>query len=311
MDETLGGQNGKNEPGRDQVKGSNMKILLIGADGQLGTDIQKVMTGTELIPLTISDIDVTKKESVSSVIGKHKPDVVINTSAYHRVDDCEEKDELAFAVNAFGVKNLCLACRENDATLLHISTDYVFDGMKGKPYYETDCPNPGTVYGISKLAGELYARYMLKKHFVVRTCGLFGVAGCLGKGGGNFIESMLKLAKEKPVLRVVSDQIVGPTYTLDLARKINELIKTQHYGLYHVTNKGACSWYDFAKKIFELTGTKVKMEKATTSEFKSKATRPAYSVLEHGSLKKIGLDDMRTWDKALEAYLEEKKRING
>ena len=286
-----------------------MKILLIGADGQLGTDIQKVIDRSELIPLTIADIDVTRKESVSACIGKYKPDVVVNTSAYHRVDDCEGNDGIAFAVNAIGVKNLCLACGENDSALVHISTDYVFDGMKGKPYGEKDCPNPGTVYGISKLAGELYVKYMLKKHFIVRTCGLFGVAGCLGKGGGNFIESMLKLAKEKPVIRVVADQIVGPTYTLDLARKINDLIKTKYYGLYHVTNKGNCSWYDFAKKIFELTGTKVKLEKATTSEFKSKATRPAYSVLEHGNLRKIGLDDLRTWDKALEAYLEEKKRI--
>jgi dTDP-4-dehydrorhamnose reductase len=288
-----------------------MKILLIGADGQLGTDIQKVMGGSELIPLTVADIDVTKRENVSAVIGKYKPDIVINTSAYHRVDDCEDHDDIAFAVNAFGVKNLCLSCRDNDAALLHISTDYVFDGMKGKPYSETDCPNPGTVYGISKLAGELYVRYMLKRHFVVRTCGLFGVAGCLGKGGGNFIESMLKLAKEKPLLRVVSDQIVGPTYTLDLARKINDLIRTENYGLYHITNKGKCSWYDFAKKIFELTGTKVKLEQITSSEFKAKAKRPAYSVLENMQLKKIGLDDMRPWDKALEAYLEEKKRING
>jgi dTDP-4-dehydrorhamnose reductase len=283
-----------------------MKALIIGADGQLGTDLQKVIPAAESIPLTISDIDVTDKDNVAKVIARHKPDVVINTSAYHRVDDCEDNDQIAFSVNAFGVKNLCLACRENDAALVHISTDYVFDGSKGKPYMEDDLPNPGTVYGISKLAGELYARYMLKKYFVVRTCGLFGVAGCLGKGGGNFIETMLDLAKKKPVLRVVADQIVGPTYTFDLARKINELIRTQHYGLYHVTNKGECSWYDFAKKIFELTGTPVKLEKATTSEFKAKATRPAYSVLAHKNLNKIGMDDMRTWDKALKAYLDEK-----
>jgi dTDP-4-dehydrorhamnose reductase len=283
-----------------------MKALIIGADGQLGTDLQKVIPVSESIPLTISDIDVTDKDSVAKVIAKHKPDVVINTSAYHRVDDCEDHDQIAFSVNAFGVKNLCLACREIDAALVHISTDYVFDGNKGKPYTEDDCPNPGTVYGISKLAGEFYARYMLKKYFVVRTCGLFGVAGCLGKGGGNFIETMLKLAKEKPVLRVVADQIVGPTYTFDLARKINELIRTRHYGLYHITNKGECSWYDFAKKIFELSGTSVKLEKATTSEFKAKATRPAYSVLEHKNLKKLGMDDLRTWDKALKAYLDEK-----
>ncbi len=283
-----------------------MKILLIGADGQLGTDLQKVIPASECIPLTISDIDVTNKGNVSDVIAKHKPNVVINTSAYHRVDDCEDNDQLAFSVNAFGVKNLCLACGDNDAALVHISTDYVFDGNKGKPYTEDDCPHPGTVYGISKLASELYVRYMMKKYYIVRTCGLFGIAGCMGKGGGNFIESMLKLAKEKPVLRVVADQIVGPTYTLDLAGKIEQLIRTERYGLYHVTNKGQCSWYDFAKKIFELTGTKVKLEKAATSEFKAKATRPAYSVLEHKNLKKIGLDDMRRWDEALKAYLDEK-----
>ena len=284
-----------------------MKILLIGADGQLGTDIQKVIDRSELIPLTIADIDVTDKNSVSSVINKHKPDVVINTSAYHKVDDCEDHDKEAFAVNALGVKNLCVACKEADSALVHISTDYVFDGNKGKPYTEADIPNPGTVYGISKLAGEEYVRSMLKKYFLIRTCGLYGVAGCLGKGGGNFIESMLKLAKQKPVIRVVGDQVVSPTYTLDLARKINQLIRTEHYGLYHIANKGSCSWCEFAKKIFELTGTKVKVESATTDEFKAKARRPAFSVLDNGNLRKLGLDDLRTWDKALEAYLEEKK----
>jgi len=283
-----------------------MKVLLIGADGQLGTDIQKVIKAPELIPLTISEIDVTSRENVASVIGKHKPDVVINTSAYHRVDDCEDHDQEAFAVNTLGVKNLCLACNGTGSTLLHISTDYVFDGMREKPYSEDDCPVPGTVYGISKLAGELYIRYMMKNYFIVRTCGLYGLRGCMGKGGGNFIESMLKLSKEKPILRVVDDQIVAPTYTFDLARKIDQLIRTQHYGIYHVTNAGKCSWYGFAKKIFELTGTKVKLEKASTSEFKAKATRPAFSVLEHRNLKKIGLDDMRSWEEALAAYLKEK-----
>lgn len=287
-----------------------MKILLIGADGQLGTDIQKVVPKSELIPLTIADIDVTNRDSAASMIKKYNPKVVINTSAYHRVDDCEENDGPAFAVNAIGVKNLCLACRAVDCALVHISTDYVFDGKMGKPYKESDCPDPGTVYGISKLAGEYYVRYMMRKYFLIRTCGLYGVAGCLGKGGGNFVESMLKLAKEKPVIRVVADQIVAPTYTYDLAVKIGQLIKTEHYGLYHVTNKGECSWYDFAKKIFELSGIKVKVEAATTSEFNSNATRPAFSVLAHDHLQKIGIDDMRTWDKALEAYLQEKKKIN-
>jgi len=286
-----------------------MKILLIGADGQLGTDIQKVIDRSELIPLTISDIDVTNKQGLQNIISKYKPDVVINTSAYHKVDECEDNDKLAFDVNAIGVKNICLACKDNDAVLVHISTDYVFDGKKGSPYVETDCPNPGTVYGISKLAGELYVKNMLNKYFLIRTCGLFGVKGCLGKGGTNFIENMLKLSKEKKVLRVVNDEIVGPTYTIDLANKIDQLIRTQHYGLYHVTNSGSCSWYDFAKKIFELTGTKVELHAASTDEYKSKARRPAYSVLEHKNLKKIGMDDLRSWDKALEAYLEEKKSL--
>ncbi|MFH1710007.1 MAG: dTDP-4-dehydrorhamnose reductase [bacterium] len=284
-----------------------MKILLIGADGQLGTDLQKMINRSELTPLTISDIDVTNENNVSTIINKYNPDVVINTSAYHRVDDCEENKDKAFAVNAFGVKNLCLACKDAGAALVHISTDYVFDGKKGTPYVETDLPDPGTVYGLSKLAGEEYVRTILKKYFLVRTCGLYGAAGCLGKGGGNFVESMLNLAKREPSVRVVGDQIVSPTYTLDLARKIDQLIRTEHYGLYHIANKGSCSWYEFARKIFELTGAKVKLEKAATGEFKAKARRPAFSALDNSNLRKIGLDDLRTWDKALEAYLEEKK----
>jgi len=286
------------------------KILLIGADGQLGNDICKVLDKKELIPLTISDIDITDKDAVSRIIGRHKPDVVINTAAYTNVDGCEDHDKEAFDVNAFGVKNVCLACKENDSVLVHISTDYVFDGKKGKPYTEADIPNPKTVYGISKLAGEEYVRSMLKKYFLIRTCGLYGEKGSMGKGGGNFVESMLKLAEQKPVIRVVGDQVVSPTYTLDLARKMSQLIRTENYGLYHIVNKGSCSWYEFAKKIFELTGAKVKVESATTDEFRSKARRPAYSVLDNSNLRKLGLDELRTWDEALRAYLEEKKHIN-
>ena len=287
-----------------------MKTLIIGADGQLGTDLLKVLDRKDVIPLTIKDIDITDRDRTIGVIRKHSPDVIINTSAYHRVDDCEDNDALAFGVNAFGVKNLCLASREAGSVLVHISTDYVFDGMRGRPYSETDCPNPGTVYGISKLAGELYVRYMLKDFFLIRTCGLFGVAGCLGKGGTNFVENMLKLAAQGKTVRVVTDEIVGPTYTLDLATKISQLIKTEHYGLYHVTNSGQCSWYEFAKRIFELTDKKVDLQPATSAEFKSKAKRPAFSILAHDNLKKIGLDDMRTWDRALAAYLEEKRNCN-
>lgn len=287
-----------------------MKILLIGADGQLGTDIQKVKNKAELIPLTIKDIDVTDRAGTEKVVSKHSPDVVINTSAFHRVDDCEDRDDLALAVNATGVKNLCLACAKTGSVLVHISTDYVFDGKKRTPYVEDDCPRPGTAYGISKLAGEYYVCYMLKKYFLIRTCGLYGVAGCLGKGGGNFVENILDASRKNGVLKVVDDQVVSPTYSLDLAGKIMQLISTEHYGLYHIANKEKCSWYEFAAKIFELTGTKVKLEKSSTSDYKAKATRPAYSVLDNQNLRKLGLDDLRTWDKALKAYLEEKKQID-
>jgi dTDP-4-dehydrorhamnose reductase len=283
-----------------------MKILLIGADGQLGTDIQKVMDKKELIPLTVSDLDITKGDQVERVITSHSPDVVVNTAAYHRVDDCERDDALAFAVNSIAVKNLSLSCKRAGAALLHISTDYVFDGEKGSPYTEADVPNPRSAYGISKLAGEFYVRYLLDKYFIIRTSSLFGIAGCLGKGGGNFVETMLEIGREKGAAKVVSDQVVSPTYTLDLAKKIAELVKTEHFGLYHITNKGECSWYGFAKKIFELMGLKVKLESVTSDVYKAPAHRPKYSVLAHKNLERLGIDDLPTWEQALKAYLQER-----
>lgn len=285
------------------------KILLIGADGQLGTDLQKVIPPGQIIPLTISEIDITNKEQTLNVIGKYHPEVVINTAAYHQVDACEDNDELAFKVNMLGVKNVCLACLQNNSTLVQISTDYVFDGNKRKPYTEDDRPNPQGVYGITKLAGEYYVKYMLSKYFIVRSSGLYGAAGCMASNRLNFIELMLKLAKEKGKVRVVTDQIVSPTYTLDLASKIYQLCGTGKYGLYHITNNGQCSWYDFAKKAFELAKTKVILEKTTSAEFASKAKRPAYSVLENRNLRKIKMDDLRAWDQALAAYLKEKGHI--
>lgn len=283
-----------------------MKILLIGADGQLGTDIQKIVPSKELVPLTIADIDITDNAQVERVISKYKPDAIINTAAFHRVDDCEEQDEMALKVNGLGVKNLCLVCQKSKIVLCHISTDYVFDGSKRTPYVETDIPKPGTAYGISKLVGEYYIQYLLKNYLIIRSSGLFGVAGCQATNRRNFIEMMLYLAKDKGVVRVVDDQIVSPTYTMDLARKIYQLLQLKKTGLFHITNNGQCSWYDFAEKIFSLTKTKVKLERTTTSEFKSKANRPAYSVLDNCHLRQLGLDDLQTWDQALKAYFLEK-----
>lgn len=286
-----------------------MKILIIGADGQLGTDLCSVIPKEEQIPLTIKDIDITNKEQTLEVIKKHSPDVVVNTAAYHNVDQAEDNKKQAFAVNADGTKNVAEACKEVGATLVHISTDYVFDGEKGKPYLETDQTNPLSEYGKSKLAGEKNVEAILRNYFMVRSTGLYGVAGCLGKGGGNFIEGMLKRAQTQPELKVVTDEILCPTYTLDLAKKINELIRTKHYGLYHIVNQGSCSWYYFASKIFELLGKKIVIHKVTGDTFKAKAKRPKYSVLENANLEKIGLNDMRPWPEALKAYLIEKGHL--
>ena len=283
-----------------------MKILIIGADGQLGTDLCKIIPQEELIPLTLKDLDITDKEQVSRVIRKYSPEMVINTAAFHQVDKCEEQAALAFSVNAIGVKYVAEACREVDAALVHISTDYVFDGAKKAPYVETDAPNPQSIYAISKLSGELCVKYVLQKRFIVRSSGLYGVAGCMGKGGANFVENMILRSSAQPELKVVTDEVLAPTYTLDLARKVYQLLQTKHYGLYHIVNHGACSWYDFTVKLFELLGQKVKIRPAGPTDFKNGAKRPAYSVLKNDNLARRGMDDLRGWQAALKAYLAEK-----
>ncbi len=285
-----------------------MKILLIGANGQLGSDLVKTFANDELTPLTHKDIEVTDLAQIQAALSRHKPDVVINTAAYHKVDECERPTgvERSFAVNAYGARNLALACREHGAALLQMSSDYVFDGKKSAAYAETDAPAPINVYGISKLAGEYFIRYILDRHFIVRSTGLYGVAGSSGKGG-NFVELMLRLAREGKPIRVVNDQTLTPTYTVDLAHKIKELLATRRYGLYHVTSRGACTWFDFAAKIFELSGLSPALSPQTTAESGAFARRPAYSVLAHAALVQAGFADMRPWQDALAAYLQERK----
>lgn len=282
-----------------------MKILIIGADGQLGTDLCKIIPKNEQVPLTIRDLDITKREKVLEVLKKHSPQIVINTAAYHRVDDCEDHEVQAFAVNSIAVKYLAEACQEIDSALVHISTDYVFDGEKNSPYVESDEPKPQSIYGISKLAGEMSVSYLLKKYYLIRSSGLYGKAGCLGKGGGNFVENLLKRAETQSEFRVVADEVVSPTYTVDLAAKIYQLIKSDHYGLYHIVNHGQCSWFEFAQKIFDLIGKKVKVVPISSADYKTKAKRPSYSVLKNTGLQKLGLDDLRSWEEALKAYLNE------
>lgn len=286
------------------------KIALVGANGQLATDIAKNFPKEKISDLALlshKDIEITDIASVESAFSKVKPDLVLNTAAYNRVDDAESESELAFAINSIGPKNLAHYCKENDIPLAHVSTDYVFgqDTTRATPYKEDDTPGPINAYGISKLAGELFVQYTTQKHFIIRSSGLFGVAGSSGKGG-NFVELMLKIAREKGQVRVVADQIVTPTYTLDLAKQILAIIQTDTYGLYHATAQGSCSWYEFAKEIFRLTNTKVDLVSVSSSEFPTPAKRGMYSVLENKKLKELGIDVMRPWQDGLKDYLKEK-----
>lgn len=283
--------------------------MVIGANGQLGSELVRILKDEEIIPLTHSDIEITDESQVRKILRDFTPELVINTAAFHVVNDCEKNDLKAFQVNALGVKYLALVCKKFGSSLLHISTDYIFDGLKKTPYVETDLPNPLNVYGITKLAGEYYLRSILKEHLIVRTCGLYGTHKCRAKKGESFIDLMLRLFKERDEIRVVDDQILTPTYTLDLANQIKVLSNTRNYGTYHATNDGQCSWYDFACAIFELSGIKVNLRRVSSTEFPSPAKRPSYSVLENRNLRNLGIDKMRYWKDALAACLKEKGLI--
>ncbi len=286
-----------------------MRIAIVGADGQLGSDLVKALRPShDLIPLTQADIEVTSPDSVQAMLRTHQPELVMNMAAFHKVDVCEDEVEPTFAVNAYGVRTLALACRAHSAVLLHMSTDYVFgsDKTRSMPYVETDAPAPINAYGISKLAGELFVQYLTDRYYILRVCGLYGVAGSAGKGG-NFVELMLRLAREGKPIKVVDDQRLTPTYTVDVAHQIAALIETGRYGLYHATSQGDCTWYEFAAEIFRQSELMPDLGRARTGDFGEKATRPAYSVLENKALQSIGLDQMRPWHEALGAYLKERQ----
>jgi dTDP-4-dehydrorhamnose reductase len=280
-----------------------MKVAVIGANGQLGTDLCRVLAGQKVsvLPLTRREINVSDSAQVDSVLGALKADVVISTAAFHKVEECEKQPAQSFAVNAVGPRNLALACRHNNAVLVHFSTDYVFDGSERRPYAESDLPRPLNVYGVSKLSGEHMVRLTWERHFVIRTCGLYGVAGSAGKGG-NFVETMLKKASESAPIRVVKDQVLTPTFTGDLAEAVTKLIRTEAYGLYHVSAEGECSWYEFASKIFELENLRVDLRSVSSTEFSSPVQRPSYSVLSKKKLNQLGIE-MARWGDGLRRYL--------
>ena len=288
-----------------------MKVLVTGANGQLGTDLCQILHSFETIPLTHKDIEITNMSSVKGVLGKYKADIIINTAAYVRVDDCETEPDKAFSVNALGARNVAVVAQELGASLVHISTDYIFGGeaqLRSIPYTEFDTPAPLSIYGKSKLAGENFVQHLCSRHFLIRSSALFGIAGASGKGG-NFIETMLKLAGGRDELRVVNDQVFSPTYTKDLAKKIAQLITTEYYGVFHITNKGACSWYEFATEILKLAGLNAPITPVSSEQYPQKARRPRFSVLDNYHLRLLGLDDMRSWQEALKDYMIEKGHI--
>ena len=285
-----------------------MKVALIGARGQLGTDLVQAMNGWDVVAWSHREVEVCDFSATRDALTTAAPDVVINTAAFHRVDECEAQAEKALQVNALAVRNLARICEDLRCALLHVSTDYVFGGEQRVPYAETDLPVPLNAYGVSKLAGELFVRRLCRRHFVVRSCGLYGVAGASGKGG-NFVETMVRLSKEGRAIRVVDDQVLTPTNTKDLAEKIVELLRAERYGLYHITNAGSCSWYEFTKEIFRILEVNPDLAPTTAEAFGAAARRPAYSVLAHEAIAQIGLADLRPWTEAVADYLRQKGHL--
>ena len=285
-----------------------MKVAVIGADGQLGNDVCAIFgeKGHQVIPLVWEQMDISDGAAVSKTLGEIQPELIINTAAMHHVDQCELDPEKAFRVNGIGSQNLARFAFAAGSILMHVSTDYVFSGEKGTPYLEEDCPRPLNVYGNTKLAGEFFIRAIAEKHYVIRLSGLYGTHPCLAKGL-NFVDLMLKLAGERKEIRVVDDEVLTPTFTEEVARQMSFMIENRaEYGLYHATAEGSCSWYEFAREIFSLTGTRVMLNVALPGEFPQKVLRPKYSVLENGRLKNQGLNVMGHWKEGLGRYLKQK-----
>ncbi|HUN83181.1 MAG TPA: dTDP-4-dehydrorhamnose reductase [Terracidiphilus sp.] len=282
-----------------------MRVMLIGANGQLGTDLHKVLgsRGISVLPVKHADLDIRDVPRVEDVVTSAQPDVVINTSAFHKVDECEKQPAVSFEVNAIAPLRLAQLCRKLGATLIHISTDYVFDGIKRTPYAEDDLARPINTYGVTKLAGEHLIASAMSQYFLVRTCGLFGHAGSSGKGG-NFVENMLKRAPADTI-RVVDDQKATPTATTDLAKAIAQLITTSEYGLYQATSEGECSWYEFTRALFEHAGLERNVIAVKTKDIPGGIRRPAYSVLSKSKLASLGIK-MPHWRDALSQYLRER-----
>ncbi|MEK5469448.1 dTDP-4-dehydrorhamnose reductase [Paenibacillus sp. FSL P2-0089] len=284
-----------------------MKVLVTGSGGQLGQDLVLLLhaQGYEVLGCDRQEMDITDLDQCIEIISGFQPDAIIHCAAHTAVDAAEKDIDTAYLINATGSRNVALAAEKAGAKLVYISTDYVFDGMGTKPYHEYDNTDPQSIYGKSKRAGELLVQSLSSKFFIVRTSWVYG------KYGNNFVKTMLKLGQEKPLLQVVDDQKGSPTYTVDLARFLLELIQTEKYGVYHASNSESCSWYEFTQAIFaeaeDILGLKftAKLEPCATEQFLRPAPRPRNSVLEHLAIRTNGFRDIRSWREGLRDFLFE------
>ena len=270
-----------------------MKVLLTGAGGQLGLELAETLPqwGNEVVALDRQKLDVADAGAVDGALEEHAPEMVVNAAAYTNVDGCEEATDLAYSVNALGPRNLAQACERQGCVLLHVSTNYVFDGRGERPYEPFDPPNPISAYGRTKLAGEEYVMRLTNRWYVVRSAGIYG-------RGHNFVRTMLRVAGERDLLKVKDDEFVSPTYARDLAEGIARIIEDGRFGLYHLTNAGSCSWYEFTREIFRLAGVETEIVPIPTSEYPLPAARPA-----NGVLSSLGSPQLRPWGEALADYL--------
>ena len=278
-----------------------MKVLVTGVKGQLGYDVMAELAkrNIEAIGVDIDEMDITDKISVEKVIGEAAPDVVVHCAAYTAVDAAEDNEALCRRVNAGGTRNIAEVCKKLDCKMVYISTDYVFDGQGTRPWEPDDERHPLNVYGQTKYEGELAVQENLSKYFIVR------IAWVFGKNGKNFVKTMLKLAETHDKLTVVNDQFGSPTYTYDLARLLVDMIQTDKYGIYHATNEGICTWYEFACEIFRQAGVKIEVTPVPASEYPTKAKRPENSRLDKSKLTENGFERLPSWQDALRRYVKE------
>lgn len=292
--------------GRDDTGNMKTKILVTGAKGQLGKKIIDLLSGKYTLVLTDSDdMDITEESQVHKVTQSEKPDIIIHGAAYTKVDLAEEEKDRCKKINSDGTKNLALAAADLDIPIIYISTDYVFDGEKKSPYIETDAPHPLSVYGKTKLDGERDIRNICTKFYILRVSWLFGELP-EGHPGTNFIETMLRLSKERNSLSVVNDQTGSPTYTRDLVEIIDLIVSKKEsipFGLYHLSGNGECSWYDFAKEIFRLAKVSIALKPITSDQYPQRAKRPTHSYMCKKKIEKTLNISVRSWQEMVADYL--------